>query len=112
MPHEPENILRRSGAKRPGSSAADVRSHAAFADITDSSLAGRIGRSLEPAWVFLPAGIFFTVASIRALWRGEKPKYTDEDAARAKKALDRMYLKEHGKLPEEDKEENDKKEAP
>ena len=84
----------------------------AFADITDSSLARRIGRSLEPAWVFLPVGIFFTVASIRALWRGEKPKYTDEDAARAKKALDRMYLKEHGKLPEEDKEENDKKEAP
>jgi hypothetical protein len=43
--------------------------------------------------------------------RGEgKPKpeqYTDEDVARAKKTLDRMYLKEHGKLPEEGKNKGD-----
>ena len=59
----------------------------------------------ETAWITFPIGTLFTVVSIRALWRGKgrPPKYTDEDVARAKETLDRMYLKEHGRLPEEDK---------
>ncbi|MCL1939891.1 MAG: hypothetical protein FWG04_04450 [Desulfovibrionaceae bacterium] len=56
-------------------------------------------------WVFLPGGIAITVLSIISWRRGEgkrKPKkYTDEDVARAKETLDRMYLREHGTLPEE-----------
>jgi hypothetical protein len=54
-------------------------------------------------WVLLPCGIVITVLAIISLRRGEgKPrKYTDEDAARAKETLDRMYLREHGTLPEE-----------
>ncbi|MCL1939951.1 MAG: hypothetical protein FWG04_04755 [Desulfovibrionaceae bacterium] len=54
-------------------------------------------------WIFLPCGIAITVLSIISLRRGGgKPKkYTDEDVARAKEALDRMYLREHGTLPEE-----------
>jgi hypothetical protein len=56
-------------------------------------------------WILLPCGIAMTFLSIISLRRGEgkrKPKkYTDEDVVRAKEALDRMYLREHGKLPEE-----------
>ena len=56
-------------------------------------------------WILLPAGLTICILSIRALRRGAgktKPKqYTDEDAARAKEEMDRLYLKEHGSLPEE-----------
>lgn len=56
-------------------------------------------------WPLLPVGIVICILSIRALRRGEGKSrpYTDEDVARAKEELDRMYLKEHGSLPEEEK---------
>ncbi|MCL1939890.1 MAG: hypothetical protein FWG04_04445 [Desulfovibrionaceae bacterium] len=76
-----------------------------------TGVGGYLGGDLVPkipvvdwaGWIFLPCGIAITVLSIIALRRGEgKPKkYTDEDVARAKEALDRMYLREHGSLPEE-----------
>jgi len=54
-------------------------------------------------WVLLPSGIVISIVSIRALLRGGwKPKkYNDEEVARAKEELDRMYLQEHGYLPKE-----------
>jgi hypothetical protein len=62
-------------------------------------------------WIFLPAGVVICFLSIRAIRRGEgkvEPKtYTEEDVAKAKEALDRMYLKEHGKLPEEEEHKKD-----
>ena len=52
-------------------------------------------------WVLLSCGIVMCILSLRTLLRGEgKPKqYTDEDFARDKEALDRMYFKEHGYWP-------------
>ena len=62
-------------------------------------------------WVLAPAGIIICILSIRALRRGAgktKPKqYTDEDAARAKEEMDRLYGKERGSLPEEPRPEKD-----
>ena len=56
-------------------------------------------------WIMLPFGIAISIMSIRSLWRGGgKPKkYTDEDLARAKEKLDRMYFEEHGSWPKTDR---------
>jgi hypothetical protein len=51
-------------------------------------------------WVELPVGIIICILSIRALRRGPK-KYSGEEIARAKEALDRMHFAEHGVWPEE-----------
>jgi hypothetical protein len=67
-------------------------------------------------WIFLPCGIAITVLSIISLRRGggkRKPKkYTDEDVARAKEALDHMYLREYGTLPEEEAQQSKEKPQP
>ena len=60
-------------------------------------------------WAFLTIGITISILSIRSLWRGGgKPKkYTDEEVARAKDALDRMYFQEHGVWPKADNKKGD-----
>ena len=57
------------------------------------------------AWPLMFLGIVICIISIRGLWRGRgqpEPEKTDIDeaAARAKAEMDRIYLREHGKLPE------------
>ncbi|CAK7066904.1 MAG: hypothetical protein DELT_01679 [Desulfovibrio sp.] len=59
-------------------------------------------------WIQLPFGIWVLFLSIRALWRNRNapappPVNIDEEAARAEAAMDAMYLREHGKLPEKPK---------
>ncbi|MDL2210765.1 hypothetical protein LJC26_08185 [Desulfovibrio sp. OttesenSCG-928-O18] len=63
-----------------------------------------------PAWTGPPMaalGVFACVLSIRALRqnKGEKTTYTDEDVERAKADLERMCIREHGVLPEVQKDE-------
>jgi len=52
-------------------------------------------------WILLPSGIIVSIVSIRSLLRGggKSKKYTDEEIARAKEELARMYFKEHGYWP-------------
>ena len=56
------------------------------------------------SWFLFPAGIPFMVVGVRGILRSRntpKPVYNlDEEATRAKEELDRMYLREHGKLPD------------
>ena len=56
----------------------------------------------EVGWFFICCGMIMAFISIRGLLRGEgKPKkVTDEEIRRAKEKLDRMYLLEHGTLPQ------------
>ncbi|CAK7066863.1 MAG: hypothetical protein DELT_01677 [Desulfovibrio sp.] len=63
-----------------------------------------------PAWTAWPEillGIIVCALAIWSLRRNKKdpkrPNYTDEEAARAEAAMDAMYLREHGKLPEKPK---------
>lgn len=51
-------------------------------------------------WLLLFIGILISVLSVRGILLGHGG-FTDEDVRRAKADLDRMYLKEHGSLPEE-----------
>ena len=62
-------------------------------------------------WVFLSVGIIAIGLSISGLRRParKEPLYSDQEVERAKAALDRMYLQEHGTLP---KKEPPKEEAP
>lgn len=60
-----------------------------------------------PAWgeaILFFVGLCITIISIRASLRGEgkfkKPKVNEEEIVRARATLERMYLKEHGQLPE------------
>ena len=62
------------------------------------------------SWLELPFGILLLLSSIRLVirdWRNPKPEppvvNLDEEAARAEAAMDAMYLREHGKLPEKPK---------
>jgi hypothetical protein len=52
-------------------------------------------------WFAVPMGIGICILSIRAIQSDEgKPKtLTDEDLARAKEEMDRMYFAEHGVWP-------------
>ena len=71
--------------------------------LTGSGL-GYWGAAAPPwSWlIFLPVGIVVGFWSARGLLRGEgkKPVYTDEDIARAKEKMDRLYLREHGAPPQ------------
>jgi hypothetical protein len=68
-------------------------------DMWGNTLAGWIGGAM------LPAGIIISIMSIQALLRGPRKNidYTDEELARAKEALDRMYFEEHGSWPKTDR---------
>ena len=60
-------------------------------------------------WITMSIGIFCLIVSIRSIHRGggSPKKYTDEEVARAKEAMDRMYFQKHGFWPKADNKKDD-----
>ena len=68
-------------------------------------------------WLLLFVGIAILCLTISSALRKKRitPSYTDEDVLRAKKIMDKMYLREHGEpppAPRQDEQENDVKKEP
>ena len=81
---------------------------ASFVGITGKMIDGPKGDirftavSDETRWISLLVGVIMTALSILYLRKHPfvPPAFTDEEVRQAKEKLDRMYLREHGELPQ------------